>query len=39
MVGDGQVTMGSMILKPNVIKVRKINANVLGGFAGENAPH
>lgn len=38
MVGDGQATMTDQILKPNIVKVRRINDNVLGGFAGERGP-
>ncbi|EFJ04914.1 hypothetical protein SELMODRAFT_431977 [Selaginella moellendorffii] len=34
-IGDGQVTMGAEILKPNVRKVRRIGENVIGGFAGQ----
>ncbi|XP_024523343.1 uncharacterized protein LOC9637040 isoform X1 [Selaginella moellendorffii] len=36
-IGDGQVTMGAEILKPNVRKVRRIGENVIGGFAGATA--
>ncbi|KAL3680878.1 hypothetical protein R1sor_023834 [Riccia sorocarpa] len=36
-VGDGQVTLGSEIIKPNVRKVRRIGDNVIGGFAGATA--
>jgi len=35
--GDGQVTMGSSILKHKAQKVRKLNYNVIGGFAGATA--
>ena len=34
MIGDGQVTMGSEVVKPNVKKVRRIGTGVIGGFAG-----
>jgi ATP-dependent HslUV protease subunit HslV len=34
MIGDGQVTMGGEIVKPNVKKVRRIGTGVIGGFAG-----
>ena len=34
MIGDGQVTKGSEVVKPNVKKVRRIGAGVIGGFAG-----
>ncbi|GMH43374.1 hypothetical protein BSKO_11296 [Bryopsis sp. KO-2023] len=37
MVGDGQVTLGSQVVKPNVIKIRRINERVIGGFAGATA--
>jgi ATP-dependent HslUV protease, peptidase subunit HslV len=33
-MADGQVTQGSEIVKPNVRKVRRINDDVIGGFAG-----
>lgn len=36
--GDGQVTLGSTVMKQNAIKVRKLNqGNVLIGFAGAAA--
>ena len=42
--GDGQVTMGNTVMKPNARKVRRIGANsengggkVIGGFAGATA--
>jgi ATP-dependent HslUV protease subunit HslV len=35
MIGDGQATMGDMIAKDNICKVRKIhNKQILAGFAG-----
>ena len=34
-MADGQVTQGSEIVKPNVRKVRRINDDVIGGFAGK----
>lgn len=38
MVGDGQVTFGNTILKPNAKKVRKIaDGKVLAGYAGSTA--
>jgi ATP-dependent HslUV protease subunit HslV len=37
MIGDGQVTQGAEIIKPNVRKVRRLGANVIGGFAGATA--
>ncbi|KAL2621190.1 hypothetical protein R1flu_001395 [Riccia fluitans] len=36
-IGDGQVTLGSEIIKPNVRKVRRIGESVIGGFAGATA--
>ena len=37
--GDGQVTMGNTIMKPNAKKVRRIgpDGTVIGGFAGATA--
>ena len=37
--GDGQVSMGNTIMKPNATKVRRIGADgkVIGGFAGATA--
>lgn len=37
-IGDGQVTLGSEIIKPNVRKVRRIGETVIGGFAGSADP-
>ncbi len=38
MAGDGQVTMGDTVMKPNARKVRKIyDGRVLTGFAGATA--
>jgi ATP-dependent HslUV protease, peptidase subunit HslV len=38
MAGDGQVTMGETVMKPNARKVRKINdGKILAGFAGATA--
>lgn len=38
MAGDGQVTMGSTVMKGNAKKIRRIfNGNVLVGFAGATA--
>lgn len=37
MVGDGQVTQGSEIMKPNVRKVRRIKDGIIGGFAGASS--
>lgn len=33
-MADGQVTMGSQVVKPNVNKVRRLHDTVIGGFAG-----
>ncbi|MEQ9662117.1 MAG: ATP-dependent protease subunit HslV [Parasphingopyxis sp.] len=36
--GDGQVSMGQTIMKPNARKVRRLgDGNVIGGFAGATA--
>jgi ATP-dependent HslUV protease subunit HslV len=37
--GDGQVSLGNTVIKPNAKKVRRIgeNGNVIGGFAGATA--
>ena len=37
--GDGQVSLGQTVIKPNARKVRRIGANgeVIGGFAGSTA--
>ena len=36
--GDGQVTLGSTVVKSNARKVRRLgNGNVIGGFAGATA--
>ena len=35
LIGDGQVTMGMSVIKPNARKVRKIGDGVIVGFAGE----
>jgi ATP-dependent HslUV protease subunit HslV len=37
LVGDGQVTLGSMVIKPNVRKLRRFGDNIIGGFAGSTA--
>lgn len=38
MIGDGQVSQGSMMIKPNATKVRKLSGgNVIAGFAGSTA--
>lgn len=36
-IADGQVTMGSQIIKPNVRKVRRLGESVIAGFAGATA--
>lgn len=37
-VGDGQVTMGQTVMKPNARKVRRLHdGSVIGGFAGATA--
>lgn len=37
LMGDGQVTLGSMVLKPNVRKLRRFDNGIIGGFAGSTA--
>ena len=37
MGGDGQVTAGSVVIKPNVQKVRRLGENIVVGFAGSTA--
>lgn len=38
MIGDGQVSMGNTVVKPNARKVRRIgNGKVMAGFAGATA--
>ncbi|KAG2448076.1 hypothetical protein HYH02_007101 [Chlamydomonas schloesseri] len=37
MIGDGQVSVGSVAVKPNVRKVRRIGEGVVAGFAGSAA--
>lgn len=39
MIGDGQVTMGSQVVKPNARKVRRLGRDgcVVAGFAGSTA--
>jgi ATP-dependent HslUV protease, peptidase subunit HslV len=36
-MADGQVTLGSQVIKPNVKKVRRLSGGVVGGFAGATA--
>ena len=38
MMGDGQVSQGDMVVKPNATKVRKLSeGRVLAGYAGSTA--
>jgi len=37
MIGDGQVSQGSIVVKPNAKKVRRMGDDVLVGFAGSTA--
>lgn len=37
LIGDGQVTLGSMVAKPNAKKIRKIGDGIVAGFAGGTA--
>lgn len=37
LIGDGQVSMGSTIVKPNARKIRRIGEGVVAGFAGSAA--
>mmetsp|Transcript_8491 Transcript_8491/g.26536 ORF Transcript_8491/g.26536 Transcript_8491/m.26536 type:complete len:225 (-) Transcript_8491:38-712(-) len=37
MIGDGQVSMGSIVVKGNARKVRRVGADILVGFAGSTA--
>jgi len=37
LAGDGQVTLGQTIMKQNAVKVRKLEGDVLAGFAGSVA--
>jgi ATP-dependent HslUV protease subunit HslV len=37
LVADGQVTMGATVVKPNVVKTRRIGDTAIGGFAGATA--
>ena len=36
-IGDGQVTLGNTVVKPNARKVRRLSNDVLTGFAGSTA--
>lgn len=37
MIGDGQVSLGHTVVKPNAKKVRRINDTIVAGFAGSTA--
>merc|ERR1719231_2187899 len=37
MIGDGQVSLGSTVVKPNAKKVRRIGDGIVAGFAGTTA--
>ena len=37
LIGDGQVTQGSQVIKPNARKVRQLKEGVICGFAGATA--
>lgn len=37
LMGDGQVSLGSTVMKPNALKVRRLSATILAGFAGSTA--
>ena len=41
MIGDGQVSLGSVVVKPNAKKVRRIGSDdgprIVAGFAGSTA--
>mmetsp|Transcript_10795 Transcript_10795/g.14009 ORF Transcript_10795/g.14009 Transcript_10795/m.14009 type:complete len:220 (-) Transcript_10795:601-1260(-) len=37
MIGDGQVSMGPMVVKDDVKKVRRIGEDIIAGFAGSTA--
>jgi len=36
-IGDGQVSLGSTVVKPNARKVRQIRPGIIAGFAGSTA--
>src|SRR3546814_10833705 len=39
-IGDGQVSMGQTVMKPNARKVRRLHdGSVIGGFAGRSEEH
>jgi len=35
MIGDGQVTQGHTVVKPNARKVRRLRPGIIAGFAGK----
>ena len=37
MIGDGQVSLGNIVMKPNAKKVRRIGDDIIVGFAGSTA--
>ena len=37
LIGDGQVSLGNQVIKPNARKVRQIKEGVICGFAGATA--
>ncbi|KAG7385405.1 hypothetical protein PHYPSEUDO_001534 [Phytophthora pseudosyringae] len=37
LIGDGQVSLGSTVVKPNAKKVRRIGEHIVAGFAGSTA--
>ena len=37
MIGDGQVSLGNMVMKPNARKIRRIGKDILVGMAGSTA--
>lgn len=37
LIGDGQVSLGHTVVKPNAKKVRRIGEHIVAGFAGSTA--
>jgi ATP-dependent HslUV protease, peptidase subunit HslV len=37
LMGDGMVSQGTMIVKPNAVKLRRLTPDVIAGFAGSTA--
>ena len=37
MIGDGQVSMGNHVAKPNAVKIRQLREGIICGFAGATA--